>query len=868
MGVEKMKKSTLLFLSVLFCATIVPRALSAAPADSTFMAWMTKGEGFAPTAPDSAMRYYNRALEWARAQSDTAWEVKALLSIANLQANTSAYDASMANFFAAAELSDAIGAVKLRSAAYNGLGINYYYTGDFDKAQKYVAQSVAMLRDAGHLDEYAIALSNLSGLYTMMGKTDEALMMLREAERLLREQGALSVLKNVYNILGSTHRLHTQRFDSAAYYYTLYVEKSRAEGDIPAAMVGQFNIGELRLLQGDFAGAEPELLGALRKSLDLHRDAYRLGIYNALSDLYRQWGKPVKALAYKASAYALNDSIFERDTRRVVEELELKYQSEQKERRIQEQEAMIKQQQLESERNRRRQMIALFALILFFLLVGFAAWWWRARRQHRDQIAKERSQLYEHIAHEIKTPLTLIKAPVGDLLEHPEKVSPDTLRMIDRQVDRLDGLVNDLMHIDTAPPPMDTASVLRGNPLRTIEAVAEEFRLVSTSESRSIDCHLDGDHHAQWVFAAALPGIVRNLLENAIKYGGSKINVRAQLSSERLAVEVADNGAGMPPEVQGKVFERFYRDPAQAQKAGKGIGLYLVKDALDRLGGSIAIKSAVGQGTTFSIELPLEPAKASSTENNGERPTVLVVEDEPNLAQYVAETLRGHCDTRVAENGRVGLDLALTDMPDLVLTDVMMPEMDGIALLEALKANPATEHIPVVIFSARAMLKDRLTGLEQGADAYLAKPFNTQELLLVVRNLLKTMQRVKEKYRQQLTASAPFDERLKTDNAFLNQVTACVVAQMDNSDYSASDLAADVFLSRSQLHRKLQALSGCSTSAFMQLVRIEYAKDLLEDASLTVAEIAYRSGYSSPAYFSTAFAKHTGVSPSEWRSAR
>lgn len=328
-------------------------------------------------------------------------------------------------------------------------------------------------------------------------------------------------------------------------------------------------------------------------------------------------------------------------------------------------------------------------------------------------------------------------------------------------------------------------------------------------------------------------------------------------------IEVRDNGRGIPKKEQKKVFKRFYRG-TNAEVGGTGIGLALVKELVELANGTIQLESTTA-GTTFSVTLPVRETVRTTeiTALKGDTPVLLLAEDDHDMAAFSTAVLKEDFQIIRVSNGQQALETITTQLPDIVLSDVMMPQKDGIALLQEIKSTELTNHIPVVLFSAKASLESRLQGLAHGADAYIPKPFSPEELKLTLQNLLTTIQRNKEAYKDSVQSEATFEERIKSTNAYVNKAIDQVIKNIDNPDYSVNELSDDMAVSRSQLHRKLVALTGFSTTNFIRMIRLEKAKDLLENNAGNITEIAYKCGFNSQSYFTKSFTEYFGKSPSQ-----
>lgn len=827
------------------------------------------GDLYAPYSSDDAATYYDEVLRFTSETHRVPKRIKALNGYAQALLNESRYERSIALYFQAIRLAESRQLEALAATAYNGLGINYYYLGEYAKSADYTQRAADLLALQDQTESLSVVLLNLAGIYALSGDVTSARQRINEAEQIALSTDDQLALFKAYNTLGTLYRLHTNYSDSAMYYYNRCLELARAEENDEWMMIATYNLGESDLLAGRLDRAERHIQEALDLSRRLRRDAFRLEIYNSLSELYAQSKRHEEAYRFKERAYLLNDSLFAQDKQKAIEELEVMYKSEKKERQIREQGELIQTQQLEAERSRRRQDWLVYALTLVVVLGGGSLWYTMGTRRRKEREEREKHFIYQNIAHEIKTPLTLIRAP---LQEVARKVGPDAaeeLRLVNENSQRLAELIDQLFDADRLRQGTYRYDYVGGHPIGQIEQITATFKAAYAHATFHLDLT---PNDVLWSYPAdVLHKVVNNLLTNALKYGGTppEIFVKAEVTDGLLRLEVRDNGKGLTSKERKRIFARYERLPQHAKVAGTGIGLALVREMLTQLGGQISVENHPNGGALFEVSLPLlplsAPAAATPPEQNDHRPLLLIVEDHTDLAAFTAQLFERDYRTHLAHNGKAGIELAQSLVPDLILSDVMMPEADGLELLRTVKNTELTRHIPVVLFSAKNRLADRLAGLEYGADAYVAKPYEPDELRLTIANLLETVQRNSERYRETLKKSARFNERLKSEHPFVNRLTAFVVEHIDNSEYSVNDLAQDIGVSRSQLHRKLTALTGYSTSGFMRLIRLEYAMDLLRYEHCNVAEAAYRSGFSSPSYFTTSFTEHFGERPSEIR---
>ncbi len=511
-----------------------------------------------------------------------------------------------------------------------------------------------------------------------------------------------------------------------------------------------------------------------------------------------------------------------------------------------------------------------------------------------------RTRFFANISHEFRTPLTLTLGPLDDVIEgvHGEVSAgvKGTLGLARRSAYRLLRLVNRLLdlarlesgHMPLAAQPADLADFVQ----RTAETFAplaarRQVTLRHTAPAAPFLVAFDPDKVEE---------VLVNLLSNAFKAtsAGGEIHVSTTLRGDVAEVRVADTGAGIDPESLSVIFDRFQRGKhALPGTTGTGIGLNLVQELVHLHGGSVTVESERGRGTTFTVLLPravpdaapgfanppdapvvhapIENAprvEAATSETlpyeTADRPTVLVVDDHADIRAYVRQHLETAYAVVEAADGDEGFEKARSVLPDLVVSDVMMPRRDGFSLCRALKADPALGHVPVILLTAKASGESRLEGLDAEADDYLTKPFDARELLARARNLLAQRQRLRDRFRQEIVVQPSGVTVTSTDAAFLEHARATIEAHLSDTDFSVEALAGAVALSPSQLQRRVKALTGLTPVQLVVQMRLARAADLLAQGAGSVSEIAYGVGFNAHAYFAQRFRERYGVTPSAY----
>ena len=530
------------------------------------------------------------------------------------------------------------------------------------------------------------------------------------------------------------------------------------------------------------------------------------------------------------------------------------------------------------------------------------------------ELTHSRLVFFTNISHELRTPLTLIADPVEMLLEDSgiKGKSRELLKMVQRNALALQQLVSNILDFRKIQNGKMELKLYRFDIVKTLTMWVGDFQL--TAERKQIRLHLDVDDlkgsHEMIADQDKISRIVFNLLSNALKYtpAGGKIFVSLKDEGANLRLDVKDTGKGISQDEADKIFERFFQ--AKGAASGTGIGLALVKSFVELHHGEARVESELGKGSDFIVVIPREQegdsqvihndvdivdnsvnASASTGKNvidesvlqyiddgdrsrgkvqrlvseNTNRPTVLVIDDNTDIRQYERTLLQDEYVVLEAADGKEGLAVALKEVPDLVICDVMMPVMDGLELTEQLKTNTATSHIPVIMLTAKNLEEHRAEGYEHGADSYITKPFHSKVLLARIENLLRQRQLLKNLYQGTKEAEKEISEAHleDRDKQFLKQLQAIIQKNISDSEFGVEDMGQQIGLSRVQLYRKVKAMTGSSVVDLLRKARLAKARRLLETRSMSVSEVAYEVGFSAPSYFTKCFKEEYGMLPGD-----
>ena len=525
----------------------------------------------------------------------------------------------------------------------------------------------------------------------------------------------------------------------------------------------------------------------------------------------------------------------------------------------------------------------------------------RLSAEKLKEVDQLKSRLYTNITHEFRTPLTVISG-MAEMIEKPDK----SKELILRNSQGLLHLVNQMLDLAKLESGNLQLEFRQADVVPYVQYITESFQSFASSKNIRLVFYPEISHLVMDFDENKLQSIVSNLLSNAIKFSNEGGEIIINLQEKRLKKEpwlvlkVKDKGIGISEDKLPQVFDRFYQvDNSSTRKGeGTGIGLALTRELVELMGGKISVTSKPGEGSIFKVELPVrraapvaglhqpqpettavsivEPAKEVMDVNEPvdlDQPLLLIIEDNADVVTYIRSFLQEQYNIIVAVNGAEGIEKAFETIPDIILSDLMMPEKDGFEVTQILKTDERTSHIPILLLTAKADIDSRIEGLTRGADAYLAKPFDKKELQVWMEKLIELRARLQAKYAgsQLFNPSSAGEitdhqepdagENLQIEDAFLLKIGQIMEEHFKETEFTVVQLCHTVGMSQSQLYRKVKALTGKSIVAWMRSFRLHKAKSLLENSSINISEIGYQVGFSDPAYFSRAFSEEFGVSP-------
>jgi signal transduction histidine kinase/DNA-binding response OmpR family regulator len=535
----------------------------------------------------------------------------------------------------------------------------------------------------------------------------------------------------------------------------------------------------------------------------------------------------------------------------------------------------------------------------------------RIEKQKIQEIEQMKSRFFANISHEFRTPLTLLLGPLNDLVKNgPEfaQANRTLFSMMKRNAERLQRLINQLLDLSKLETGSVKLQVSEGSLTDFVKRIL--FSFLSLAETKKIKYSYDLPDITTLVYydAEKLEKILNNLISNAFKFtqDGGRVKVVLKYldpnvngTPERIELLISDSGKGISKEHIERIFDRFYQVSKSdtREEEGSGIGLSLTKELVSLYNGEINVESVPGKGSVFTVSLPaareqfsedeitdklekeiVEPEtddqgiimngpEISETGRELKEPDgtlILIVEDNLDLRKYISQILYSSHKLVEADNGKSGMEKAIEHIPELVISDLMMPEMDGITMCSKLKSDERTSHIPVIMLTAKADKTSKLEGLGTGADDYIIKPFDAEELRVRVENLITQRRKLREKYRKEFISGLKNRKFAPPDEQFLNRVSETINHHLSESEFNIERLSEGIGMSRSQLYRKTLAVTGYTPVEFLRNIRLKHAAHMFKEKHHNIAQVAYHVGFSNPAYFSVCFKELFGMAPSEY----
>ncbi|MFY0674001.1 MAG: tetratricopeptide repeat protein [Bacteroidia bacterium] len=781
------------------------------------------------------------------------------------------------------------------------IGIMHFDQGDFNDARDYFEKARKCFKEKNHPSGISVSLMNLGNVERKQKNNDDALNYYRKSINIQDSAGSdYLIVANNLNI--AEIELERKNFQKASFHNGKALKLALKQNYKEGVILSYTSLGNIY----NEKGRNDSALFYYKKAYDIAKEVNAIReISSSASSVYlilKKMNKYEEALPWFEEHVILEDSMKSEEVKRdiIKKDLELQFAKKAAADSIKTAEATkVQTAQLEAEKAKstKRTQQNYFLIVGLVLAFGFGIVLYNRNRITKKQnliIAQQKEQLAEldhlkndfftNITHEFRTPLTVILGAASNM-----ENSTDA-ELIKRNGQRLLNLINQILELSK----LEDGSL--GINKKQIDAVAftkyltDSYRSLAMSQNKSLDFKTFASEQFMDLDEDKYQTIIGNLVSNAVKFTPENglIEIETKSDGKQLEINIKDSGEGIPEGELDRLFDRFYQvKGSKSQKIGSGVGLALTKELVLRFNGGITVKNQAEGGAIFTVTLPITnkaplsdfrastitTAKHTLVENDEEQlqdhndlPILLLVEDEPDIQQFIKSTLADNYKLLVANNGEEGVNIALEQVPDIILSDVMMPVKDGLELTNELKNDARTSHIPIALLTAKVDLESRLQGLKRGADVYLPKPFEKEELLLQLNNLQEQQKRVRNHF--SLTEikndSTPANEAIEIENEFISSLKNTITANFENEKFGIEELSKTMGMSRTQLHRKLKALTGKSASQFVNDFKIDKACELLLLPENNVSEVAYSLGFTDPNYFTRVFTKIKGLSPTEF----
>lgn len=782
-------------------------------------------------------------------------------------------------------------ALKNRVVSLNCLGNVHLSLGNDDIAMSSFRDALEGETKLGSKLGMAINCANIGALFEADGQTDSARAYYSLSMTYNKDAGSDLGIALCHN--------HFGRLEENAGNYQAALKEYQAAYDIMSGSRDRWHwlesctaLSGVYMKTGRLPDAEKYLKEALSVAESLNSAEYLVNIYNLAYKLDKLQGRYESSIAYLEKYNDCVRQLAEERNDNEVFRLKSQYERQKNQNEMKLLQAIHRQ---ELHRDRIILTSSLIVTLLAVIAIVFLTYSVRMRSRNNrmlKELNQTKNNYFTNVAHEFRTPLTVIRSAADAIKRETSEDSPvwEDADDVLRHSSSLLELVNQVMDIarmtsDIAPDPVWR----KGNIVSYVSGICEQMRRWSEGRGIALDFVYDEEDVLMDFIPDMVQRIVTNLVSNSVKFSehGSRVEVSTARCSVKgkdcFRIKVKDHGKGMTPDQIEKAFLPFYQTDSASGIAGSGIGLPVVKLSAEAMGGEVKVRSAIGKGTEIEVDIPVTLGKASLSvgsptgknmdadmipePSDSELTRILIVEDAQDVARWQMRQLGDEYAFYFASDGAEGLKIATEIIPDLIITDVMMPVMDGVQMCRRIHESELLCHIPVVMVTARTGHEERLEGLEAGADAYLEKPYDEEELRLIVRQLLAKREMLRKRFtdKEGVSENVPDADVPASDSQFLERFDSLLEEAFVTGKVGCEELASALCIGRTQLNRKIKAITGYKTTEYILMARLSKAKNLLRNTDLPVGEISMMCGIEDVGYFSTLFRKHVGMTPSAFR---
>ncbi len=889
---------------------------------------------------DTQLYYAENSLEQSRKLDFLKGEAAALFRIGRLNKSKSNFTTAATIFTQLISIAKELQDTSLEFKTYIQMSETLLQSGKADESYLYLLEGIKVAEVSKKVAHQAEVFYKLGDFHRLQHNFQEAIDNFQKSLPLYEEAG----MEGKYCWVRSCIAMTYKRFDSIekkkegiAIYEALLQDECGEIGSLWTRAKHYNNLGSAYVNIGDLKKGEEVLFKALAMKRQVNNKASLAYTLNEIATLYAEKGDFQNGLKYGEEAYSiiepsnniylgydvtrhlarayyktgnykegyeilqefheLGDTILNKEKAAALVEMSSKYELEKKENDLVQKDLLLVQQE-----NRFNRYLLTGLSILSVILILFLWARWRLQKQKIEaQKLQELDQLktsfFTNITHEFRTPLTVIlNSFPNDKNDRDEVVLNDReVNVIKRNAHRLNGLINQLLDLSKLEAGKMKLQVSQNDLSQYLKTLTQSFESLAAQKNIKLQFISMQSPFKAFFDVDKLEKTLINLLSNAIKFTeeGGEVDVLLFSKNRNAEIIVRDTGIGIAPDLLPKIFDRFLQADNSTTRnfEGSGIGLALVEQMVKVHQGTIKVESTLGEGTTFSIQLPVEKTaynvnqivkaepispkqdmvpliiKDTPFENvsaaTERKPLVLIIEDDPDLRYLIRNQLSPKYQILEAIDGEDGIKLALEKIPDLIISDVMMPNKSGYEVCKTIKIDERTNHIPLILLTAKATRDEKVEGLELGADDYLVKPFDKTELEVRINNLIVQRKKLQQRFSQEVVYKTKDSPIISREDAFIQKVLEIIEEKIALEGFGVEELAQAVHMSRSQLYRKLKALTNKTPNAFLREIRLSKAKALLQSDAGNVSEVAMMVGFSNANYFYKCFKEAYGITPGE-----
>ena len=779
------------------------------------------------------------------------------------------------------------------AAAYQSLGNVYLELKEYDSAEQYYLRANTEFEKIPSAGTFYFNTTNvfLGQVYYHKGQLEKADNLLTKTFAYFQQIKDERTTAEISNYLGLVNFEKGIPDKAEKYFQSAYNFQKKNAYNLEAGQ-SALQLGKLNIQKGNTAVAITYLKSALQFNNDIKNGILNQRAHSLLAEAYARQGNFKNAFLNSQIAKRINDSIQLAQSAENIKEIEGIYQTESRDTKI----TLLTTQNQLVEQQKKNQRNLLWGILTIIALVGIFVYFQFRNRQKTlkklQELDATKSTFFANISHEFRTPLALIKGPIEDHLDS-DSLSPHDRKNLNcalRNTQRLKDLVDQLLALAKLESGNLKLNIQQANMPNFIISQVEVFSFSCDEKIISFQVDVVKDNIQDWFDQDVLEKILYNLMGNAIKYTPENgfIKLTGKRQAEKFEISISNSGNYIPLDQQQKIFTRFYQ--TDSKNLGSGIGLALTKELTEAHKGTISVKSEENGTTEFKVVLPVKKTAfeenrffSKNTEKENlevlpvfekftekeivlpeDAPVILVIDDDNDIREYIKSIFKNTYTVHTATNGKEGFAMALETIPDIAVSDVMMPEEDGFTFTKHLKEHQLTSHIPVILLTAKSQVTSKLEGMGIGADAYVTKPFNSQLLKATAENLIENRRKLQKRFSQEIILMPRDISVSSVDEQFLERLQSVLDKNITSSDFSIENFGCQMGLSRMQLHRKLKALTGQSASEFLRSQRLKIAARILREKKVPISEVGYTVGFNDPSHFTKSFKKEFGQTPSDF----